>query len=163
MLQVVPMWLRLLVWPAHLQADYAPGEIVPPNHISAPELVGAVLICAALGLIWGCRRRAPAVSFGLAWCAIALLPVSNIVPTGVVLAERTLFLPSVGFLIAAGAAGAWLARNSRLSAERTRRVLLISAGVLMVLGIVRSESRHRVWNSEHLRVRRSPSNGVNRL
>src|SRR5262249_58222502 len=28
MLQVVPKWFRLLLWPAHLQIDYSPNEIM---------------------------------------------------------------------------------------------------------------------------------------
>jgi hypothetical protein len=156
MLQVVPMWFRLLAWPARLQADFAPDEIVPPNHVGAPEIAGILLICATIGLVRAARKRASAVSFGLAWCAIALIPVSNLVPTGIVLAERTLFLPSVGFVLAAGGAGAWLVRSSRMSAVRMRQALMVSAGVLLLLGILRSESRHRVWNSEHIRVKRQP-------
>ena len=35
MLHVVPMWLRLLAWPRHLQVDFAPGEIVSGGSIEA--------------------------------------------------------------------------------------------------------------------------------
>ncbi len=78
MLQVVPMWLRLLVWPEHLKADYLPGEIVMPSSVGAPELFGIALIIATFALIFYARRRAPVMSFGLAWCVVALLPVSNL-------------------------------------------------------------------------------------
>jgi protein O-mannosyl-transferase len=154
MLQVVPMWFRLLVWPARLQADYGAGDIHLPGRIGAGELVGVALILAAAALIWMARTRVPAVSFGLAWCVVALLPVSNLVPTGILLAERTLFLPSVGFVIAVAGAGEWLATRSRWSGATTRRVLSVVAVACVVLGVVRSESRHLVWNSRHLVVKR---------
>jgi protein O-mannosyl-transferase len=156
MLQVVPMWFRLLVWPAHLRADYAPDEIVRPAHIGWPEVVGVLLICAAITAVWVARKRAPAVSFGIAWCIVALLPVSNIVPTGVVLAERTLFLPSVGVVIAAAGAGQWLVDQGWGFVAGTRRILLAAVAVLIGLGIIRSESRQLVWNSRHLVVVRHP-------
>ena len=35
MLGVVPEWLRLLVWPAHLRVDYSPGEFVAATTFGA--------------------------------------------------------------------------------------------------------------------------------
>ena len=47
------------------------------------------------------RRSLPLVSLGLFWFALCVLPVSNLLfPTGVLLAERTLFLPSFGLSLA---------------------------------------------------------------
>ena len=112
MLQVVPMWLRLLVWPAHLQIDYSPNEIVASSGLGPNETLGLALIVGAVVAMYLARRRAPAISFGLAWCAVALFPVSNIVPTSIVMAERTLFLPSVGFLIAVGGLAAVVGRTA---------------------------------------------------
>jgi hypothetical protein len=83
MLQVVPKWFRLLLWPAHLQIDYSPNEIVASTGMGSHELLGLAL--------WGDRRRdrrgqtaRAGVSFGLLWCAVSLFPVSNIVPTSIV-------------------------------------------------------------------------------
>src|SRR5262249_12606593 len=101
-----PMWLRLLAWPAHLQIDYSPNEIVASTGLGPRELLGIAMIVAAIAVVYVARRRAPVVSFGLFWCGAALFPVSNIVPTSIVLGERTLFLPSVGFLIAVCCAAA---------------------------------------------------------
>jgi 4-amino-4-deoxy-L-arabinose transferase-like glycosyltransferase len=148
MLQVVPMWARLLTWPTHLQADYGPDDLVRHASIVPSGALGLGLVVAALAIIVFARRRAPVVCFGLAWCAVGLFPVMNVVPTGIVLAERTLFLPSIGFLIAAGAAGAEVAR--RWPGITTRRILIIACSVLALLGVARSVGRHRVWNSAHL-------------
>ena len=148
MLQVVPMWARLLTWPARLQADYGVDDLVRHTSIGPSEALGLGLIVAAFAIIVFARRRAPVVCVGLAWCAVGLFPVSNVVPTGIVLAERTLFLPSIGFLIAATAAGQEVAR--RWPGATTRRILIIACSVLAVLGVARSAGRHRVWNSAHL-------------
>ena len=65
----------------------------------------------------------------MGWIAIAFLPVSNLLfSTGVLLAERTLYLPSVGLALAAGAALA------RLPVQRLRVVLTL----LVLAGGIRS-------------------------
>jgi len=61
-------------------------------------VVGSVLF-----LVLWCRRRASSVSFAAAVAALAYLPTSNLLfPSGVVLAERNLYLP---VLLVAAAAG----------------------------------------------------------
>ena len=144
MLTVVPYWFRLLFWPADLQGDYSPSEILALDAWGADATLGLLLILAAAALAVACRRRAPAISFGIAWMAIALFPVHNVlVPTGVVLAERTLFLPSVGAMLLLGGLGA-LALDR---ASASTRVLLASVtGLLLVLGVYRSATRHPDWS-----------------
>ncbi len=152
MLQVVPMWFRLLTWPAHLQVDYSPNEINASTHFGSAEAAGLAVLLSAVAIAWWARKRAPLVTFGLAWCAVALIPVSNVlVPTSVVLAERTLFLPSIGFLLAAGGLGAYLLGNPKWPALHNRRLLVGACSVVALLGIARSAERHTVWrNNAHL-------------
>jgi protein O-mannosyl-transferase len=146
MLAVVPQWFRLLLWPAHLQADYSPSEIVAQTRWGAAQTLGLALLAGTVLLAIAARRRAPAVTFGIAWCAIALFPVHNVlVPTGVVLAERLLFLPSVGVMIALGGLGALLLERA---GPRTRLGLATVTGILLVLGTGRSAARHGVWSDQ---------------
>jgi tetratricopeptide (TPR) repeat protein len=97
---------------------------------------------------WLSRTRAPVVSFGLAWMMLALLPVSNLLAiSGVVLAERTLFLPSAGFVLVVGAAAAALLERIPPVPLLWRRAVM-AAGVLAVAaGVARSAERHRVWRT----------------
>ncbi|HEX9166230.1 MAG TPA: hypothetical protein VF862_09985 [Gemmatimonadales bacterium] len=146
MLPVVIEWGRLLTWPLHLQADYSPQEIVAATGFGAGQAIGLLLLGGAAAAAWWGRRRVPALTFGLGWCAVALFPVSNLLlPTGIVLAERTLFLPSVGFLLAAGGASAWIVAAR---GERTGGALRWMIGLLVVAGAVRSAERHRIWRNE---------------
>jgi len=145
MLQIVPRWVRLLAWPAHLQIDYSPNEIVASTAFGMYEAAGLVLLVTFAAIAWLSRRRAPVVTFGLAWCAIALFPVSNIVPTGIVLAERTLFLPSVGFLLALGGAVDFLLQRDEVRTRSLRLSLAGACGALACVGVVRSDFRHRTW------------------
>lgn len=150
MLQVVPEWLRLLVWPAHLQGDYSPAVIVQATSWGAAQTTGVAIIAGVALIGWLLRRQVPAATFGLIWMAVSLVPVSNIlVASGIVLAERTLYLPSIGFLLAlAGVATALL----RPVAGRPRRglaVAMASATVLLMLaGVIRSAIRHPDWRSQ---------------
>jgi hypothetical protein len=146
MLAVVPEWLRLTLWPAHLRADYSPAELVAHTAWGPMQTLGLVILAVLLAMLIAAWRRAPVIAFGLAWCAIGIFPVHNVlVPTGIVLAERTLFLPSIGAMLVLGGLGALLLE--RASAP-TRVALASVTGVLLVLGAYRSTTRHPVWSDQ---------------
>jgi hypothetical protein len=145
MIGAAPEWFRLLIWPQRLMTDYAPPYLDMAEGPSLIQLPGAFLLIGTLGLAVACWRRSPVTSFGIIWIALTLLPVSNlIVPTGVLLAERTLMLPSVGALIALCSAIPWLyARLEHLPLARVGAAAAVL--VLLGLGIARSVDRNRVW------------------
>ena len=148
MLGVVPHWFRLLLWPAHLRGDYSPQEISTAATFGLDQAFGTALVIAAIGLVGTLWKRAPAVSFGLVWTGIAIFPVSNVlVPTGVVLAERTLFLASMGMMLAVGGLIAplfdWLGRQS--ASWSLLGASLVAA--ILALGTSRSDHRQRVWRT----------------
>ena len=146
-LQLVPHWLRLLVWPAHLRADYSPQEFVASMSLGGIELLGLGLLLALLLIAWFMRRRAPALAYGIAFAAIGLAPVSNvIVATGVLIAERTLFLPSVGLVIAIAGAAAWV--TERWPSRTLRIAGVVAAFVLVAAGVARSAHRIDAWRGE---------------
>ncbi len=138
-------WLRLLLWPARLLTDYAPPYIDIAEGPSLVQLPGALLLIGTLGLVMACWRRSPVTSFGIAWLVITLLPASNfIVPAGIILAERTLLLPSAGAMIALGTAVPWL--YERFEDRRVvQYVAVLAVVVLLSLGLARSVSRNRDW------------------
>jgi hypothetical protein len=147
MLGVVPEWFRLLIWPEHLRADYSPQVIVPAESFGAPQLIGVTLLAIALFLMIRSWRREPVVAFGIGWLGISLGPVHNVlVPTGIVMAERTLFLGSAGFLIG-GVALVWVIGKQL---ETGRRPVIAIAGTafvaLLLMGLTRSASRQKVWH-----------------
>jgi len=103
--RAIPHYVRLLIAPFDLSASYAPNVIPPQPGVSIATLLGiAILVLFAIGLsIVVARRRWPVMAFALVWIPIALAPVSNVFfSSGVVLAERTLYLASVGVCLAAG-------------------------------------------------------------
>jgi len=150
MLQVVPEWLRLLIWPAHLQGDYSPRVIEQAVTWGTPQTVGAAIVVGLALIGWLLRRMAPTATFGLLWVAVALLPVSNIlVATGIVMAERTLYLPSIGFLLAVAGVMAILLQPAGAPARTgLARVAAVVTVLLVAAGVVRSAIRHLDWRSQ---------------
>ena len=148
MLTVVLEWLRLFIWPAELSADYSVSRIETMRSFEA-SMVPSILVLggtAALGI--AARKTQPVLSFALAWTGITLLIPSNlVVVTGFVLAERSLFLPSVGVtIIAAMAMTSAMRMAARESTGRPARLIATAAGLLIVLGIARSHTRNPVWH-----------------
>ena len=60
MLQIVPQWTRLLVWPVHLRAEYSPREFVASTSFGGEEATGLAIVILVLMSIWLARKRAPA-------------------------------------------------------------------------------------------------------
>jgi len=122
-LRVIPVYVHLLVWPVSLNPKHA---VAPPSgFLDGAVLLGAalVMLAGAIGVVLG--RRVPGIGSGLAWLALAWLPMSNLVPIAAfVVAERYLYLPSAGFCIAVGGVTAALPM-----AEGRRRAAL-TVGVL---------------------------------
>jgi hypothetical protein len=148
MLGVVPEWARLLVFPWHLQADYMPREI-PLAHVPGPrQLLGGVMLLSAAWGAWRVRTTQPVLTFAACWAGLTLLPVSNVlVPTGILLAERTLFLPSVGIALAAGVMIARLLRWVTTHPAWRRPVATVLVA-LLAIAAVRSAIRQLAWRDQ---------------
>ncbi len=104
--------VRLLLWPARLQADYAPRP--PRRWLSPAPVLGILALGLMLGAAWTLRHRQPLASFGLLWTFATLLPVSGIFLLRNLEAERYLYFPGAGVCMAAacGLRALW-SRGSR--------------------------------------------------
>ncbi len=131
-LDVTRRYLGLLFWPATLSADYSFEQIPILASIHPLALAGAACVAACLAAGLAVRSRAPAIACGTVMFFVALLPASNLLfPTGVIMAERLLYLPSAFFCLAAGAAIEWLVR--RWGFVDPRRVLTASCAAAAIL------------------------------
>ena len=161
-----PHYFRLLFFPLDLSADYSPSVIPLAFDWTANATLGALLLLGTLGLalrLWGTRtlrvdRTPPRLfSFGVLWLVITLSPVSNVLfLSGVLLAERTFYLPSVGFV----ALLAWI--GVELHKER-RRVAEGALILVLVLMSVRTVTRNATWRTNFVvfdtLVREHPESG----
>ena len=144
-LQAWPHYLRLLLFPRTLLADYAPRVTLPVTGVTPTVLLGAILLAAAVGggalTAFTGRRRA---ALALFWFPLAILPVSNLLfPIGVLVAERTLYLPSVALAIA----GAGFFAALPAARPALRRAATASIAVVLALFAGRSIVRAPEWDS----------------
>lgn len=149
MLAVVPQWFRLLVVPWHLQADYMPKELDRATGVGDAQVLGAVLVLGWASAAWRLRKVCPTTTFGLLWIAVSLFPVSNVlVPTGILLAERTLVSPTVGAMLALGGLAPLLAEPLRAAPSWERRVAGGFMAAVLLLGVWRSAARSLIWRND---------------
>ncbi|MCY4399844.1 MAG: tetratricopeptide repeat protein [Gemmatimonadetes bacterium] len=143
-----PEVLRLLLFPLDLSIDYTP-EVVPVAYgWTARSALGLFIGLAVLVVAWGTWRAGRlstvvlsprALGFGILWFVVTVLPVSNLFfLTGVLLAERTLFLPSVGLAAGAG----WMLVQLRRERPRIGTAVTIAA---ILLFSCRTIVRNQVW------------------
>ena len=133
------LYLRLLVAPIGLNADYdiAPSQTIW-EHLSWLALIGLILLVGA-ALYY--HRRAPLITFGALFFLVALAPTTSFFPLLDFAAERRLYLPSIGFFLAALAAVSWI------YAKALRSAYLGLAAVLAIYA-VGTFQRSRIWSDD---------------
>ena len=140
-----PLVSHLLLAPTRLSMHYGPTTVLPHHEASAIAVMAIITVAAmiaAAGLIARRGDRRPLVAIG--WVVLGYLAASNLlVPTGQLLAERTLFFSSVGVVMLTG----WALAQAEL-APTVNRGALVAAGALVVLGAIGTVRRVPVWSSE---------------
>lgn len=139
----------LAVYAGKLTLPVSPNAYIAEVPASVPALGAgvAVLVLLAAGFFVARRRRRQAVAFLLLWIAVTLAPSLAIlfkIPE-VPIAERYLYLPSVGFCLLCGyAAGVGLADGRRA----WRYATAVAVAVALVAGTAATVVRCRVWASD---------------
>jgi protein O-mannosyl-transferase len=143
-----PHYFRLLFFPSDLSPDYSPAVIPLTYGWNATNVLGVVVALSALvlallawrtGALSRERITARAAAFGVVWFVVTISPISNILfLSGVILAERTLYLPSVGFVVGT----AWL-----LVEFYRERARVAVATTVLILGAMtwKTVDRNPVW------------------
>jgi tetratricopeptide (TPR) repeat protein len=139
-LRATAWYLQKLIvpWP---QLSFVPWEMVPTHTFAAAMLLGALLLLAWSLIHW--RRSGDGTPFaGLWWTGIAIAPSLSTTLAGLAeapVAERYLYLPSVGLALTLGAvlSGHMPASRARLAAA--------AAGVLAVAYLALSWQRGYLW------------------
>ncbi len=141
-IKVIGKFLWLFVWPAGLSADYS-YNAVPLFDWTAAEIAKTLLALAMVaGLIFAARVRRSLLFFTL-FFFVALAPVSNlIVVIGSIMAERFMYLPSIGLVGCAVVVSGWLARRFG------RTTVFIAASLACVLLAARTYARNFDWHDE---------------
>ncbi len=132
-----------LFLPLHLAADYSYNEIpVVTSVLDARFLLAlGVLLALTAGTI-AVARRAPALALAAMFTVVPLALTANVLfPIGTIKAERLLYLPSVGWCLAAG----WLVA---FAVRRRRVVALVAVAAVTVAFAGRTWLRNRDWRDD---------------
>ena len=149
-LRVHAHYLRLLVWPDPLIADYSPeGFRISRSLLDPGALWALALLAAVILLAWKLRSRWPLVSAAIVCHFVLLLPTSQIVIHHELLAEHRLYLSSLCFAGLLGAGGDALLRKLSTLKARTRLVLVgwVPILTLAALYLGRTNLRNLDWRS----------------
>ncbi|HLQ69444.1 MAG TPA: hypothetical protein VK124_07970 [Gemmatimonadales bacterium] len=126
---------ELLVWPVSLSSDYSPQVIPARAGFSAAAALGILIAIGLATLIVWSRRRAPVIAFAAVLAVLSYLPTANLLfPSGVVLAERNLYLAVALPAALAGTGLAWLGAHRGLRfAAAALTVVAVACGTRSLL------------------------------
>ena len=150
-IKVIGRYFGLLVWPARLSWDYGYNEVPlfgwSLGNWEDWKAIAALLVCAAVAAVairsW--RNRKP-VFFAIAFFFVAISPTSNLViRIGGPMGERFLYLPSVGFAVAAAWALDALWRRAQAGRPAYRYVAGTALSVLLIGCAARTYDRNGDW------------------
>lgn len=154
-LKVIGNYLTLLLFPIRLSADYSFNQIPVSTTFFAPEeLCSLFLIITTVGLAFWCSRKLKILSFSIFFFYITLSVTSNLlVLIGTIMAERLLYLSSLGFCIfmvvlvqkALVIIPVWPSHKQRTFFSYSLIVIIL---FLVSLYTIRTWIRNRDWKDE---------------
>ena len=154
MTRALAEYLRILVFPAALATDFGYAAKIPFTlHFGAESAIATAVWVPVLAAGLLAARRAPVLSLAVLWTFAALLPVLNVVPIGVLMAERLLYLPSVGLcllggrLLALAGGGAGVAPSGPPLAVRLRPATGAAFAIGLALLAGRTLARNADWRT----------------
>ena len=154
--------------PWYLNVDWRFGTVPLITSLIDPHncCTLMVVVCVAGLAIWSATGRHRAVAISLSLLILPYLPASNLFfPVGFVVAERVLYLPSMGFCMLVGF-GAWhLIQTTTANKNKiAKNVIICFVLYVLVIQSVKTITRNPEWKS-HIPlfksgIRLNPHNGL---
>lgn len=142
MFEVFQLNLRSIGWPSHLSASY---RTLPARSLTSHEAVlGMVAVVALLFVLWLFRRRR-LVQFGVLWFLIALVPSSQLIHHHIHRADRFLYLPLMGLVVAV----AFILQPLRNHVRSRNGMLILGVAGVTLLLILNIASRRQIMTWEN--------------
>lgn len=143
-----PLYLKLAFFPAHLNLNHFVEY--PDTFFNARTVFGLLLFLASLGLLVRLSARRSPAAFGWGWFLVNLLPVMNFIPGNTIVAERYLYIPSLGacILIALALEKAGLEISKRMGSQKLRAGLFFAANFIyleLIISIHLDIYRQQLW------------------
>jgi tetratricopeptide (TPR) repeat protein len=137
-------YLTLLLWPVTLNADYSFNAFpVSSTLADSRVLIAIAVVGGSWWAIWRLLASHRWAAFGGLWFFVTLLPVAQIIPHREIVAEHFLYLPSIGFCLAA----AMLVEGLFERVGQRLAVSAVFALVVLLLGF-RTVIRIRDWKDD---------------
>ena len=139
-LKVIARYLWLLIWPAKLSSDYSYAEI-PLFRGTFGDIAGCAIALLAIALSLYIYKRSRLACFFLCFAGVTFFPTSNLaLPIGTIMAERFLYLPSIGIL-------AFLVLAIFGISERTGNARIAPVAICVVIACfaIRTWARNADW------------------
>jgi hypothetical protein len=157
-IEVIGKYVWLFLWPARLSCDYSYNQIpVFRGSLTWEDLaaLGSLALClaAALAAIRAWRSGRKLACFAIVFFFATLAPTANLLfPVGSIMAERWMYLPSLGLTL--GVVIGLQALDRRLAGV-SRKTLLAAAAVLSVAWGVRTWLRNADWRGQETLLRQA--------
>jgi protein O-mannosyl-transferase len=137
---IIPKYVSIILLPSKLNAYYS----IPKNFLADFVWLTLAWIAIILALIYLSRKKSYAINFGLLWCAVNFIPISNIVPIpSAAMAERYLYLPAIGLWIIA----AYVFQAGYATIKFRKPLIIAGASVALCLAMV-TINRNSVWKDD---------------
>jgi len=153
---VLGRYFLILVFPMHLSMDYSFPEINILPFTDYRVLISLCIYIFLLGYSIYAIRKRNIVAFGMLFYLTTIFISSNLVVTiGTVMAERLLYIPSLGFCIALTALMQNIFKSNSemkqdtglLDSIRQNSKLLIITSIILILYLYKTIDRIPVWKN----------------
>jgi Flp pilus assembly protein TadD len=141
MSKAVVFYIRKLIVPVNLSISHlfpVSISVLDPHVLVSISIITALVVTAVM-----IRKRSRETSFSIGYFFITLLPVCHLIPIpGGVVAERYLYIPSIGFVV-------FLAiLLDKISRSYGRRYAIVISMVILALYSMGTMKRNRDWRDE---------------
>ncbi len=138
-------YIGLHIFPLHLSADYWTDEVPIVGFADIKVILSFFLLLALIVVAIWQRRKMVSFSWGIIFFFLTLLPVSNFLfAAGFLKAERILYIPSIGLIIAIAALLVKL-----LDSVRGKMAAYVLTGAFTLFFIPRTWLRAGDWQSNY--------------
>jgi hypothetical protein len=138
------LYLKLLIFPIGLCGDYLAFPISRTIDLEVIYSIFIIVVIITAGII--SYRYNRSITFSIFWFFITLLPVSNIVPIKISIAERFLYIPSFSIVILAGIGiKILIGSHFYIRYKKIFAVLFLISIVFYTYGTIQ---RNKVWKDE---------------
>lgn len=138
-------YILLILFPVSLSYDYSFNQIPLQTFGSFGFIIGAVIILSILILSFINRNKNSWIIIGVLWFFITISIVSNILfLTGATMAERFLFTPIAGIIIAIIAT----LESPSLPFKLNKNLIFALSTLILLLFTYQSYSRTKVWKND---------------